>query len=255
MRTKIVAGNWKMHKTLTEGQSLSVEIVPMVEAEVNGPVKVVLCPPFIHLSSLRALIPAGKNIFLGAQNCASEASGAYTGEISAGMLQSVPVEYTIVGHSERREYFSETHAQLAKKVDLLLAHHITPIFCCGESLPIREAGQHLEVVKNQLSESLFHLSEEAILKITIAYEPIWAIGTGVTATTAQAQEMHAALRAHLSTQYGEKVAQEIPILYGGSVKPSNAAELFAQPDVDGGLVGGASLQSRDFVEIVKAVPF
>jgi triosephosphate isomerase len=252
MRKKIVAGNWKMNKNLEEGHWLTSEIVHIVADEVPSDVWVVLNPPFVHLTSVRKLLPAIPNLFLGAQNCHHQANGAFTGEISVAMLKSIPVEFTIVGHSERREYFAETNAQLAQKTDLLLANDIQPIFCCGESLTIREAGNHLEFVANQLTESLFHLTAEQFGKVVIAYEPIWAIGTGRTATSAQAQEMHAYLRQHLAGKYGAEVADHTSILYGGSCNPGNAKELFACPDVDGGLIGGASLKSRDFVDIAKS---
>jgi triosephosphate isomerase len=188
---------------------------------------------------------------IGAQNCSSKASGAYTGEISAEMLKSIGVKYVILGHSERREYFKESNADLAEKVNIVLKNGMTPIFCCGETLAQREKGIHIDFVNSQLTESLFHLGEEDFRKIVIAYEPIWAIGTGVTASTAQAQEMHEKIRTHLVSKYG-KAAEDTSILYGGSCKPDNAKELFACKDVDGGLIGGASLKSRDFVDIIKS---
>lgn len=252
MRKKIVAGNWKMNKTLEEGLALASEIIAQVAQNVPADTVVVLNTPFIHLTEVRKMIPTGTNIFLGAQNCYTEASGAFTGEISAAMLKSIPVEYTIIGHSERREYFQENNQQLAKKLDLLLEQGITPIFCCGESLEIREAGTHLDFVKNQVTESLFHLSYEQMTQIVIAYEPIWAIGTGKTATAEQAQEMQAAIRQYIASKYGDELAEGLSILYGGSVKPDNAREIFAQPDVDGGLIGGASLKTSDFLEIAKS---
>ena len=243
-----------MNKNLEEGLTLASEVINIVIDEISAGagVTVVLNPPFIHLAQVRKMIPAGKPVFLGAQNCHHKASGAYTGEVSVEMLKSLPVDYTIIGHSERREYFGETNAMIAEKLNLLLAHGITPIFCCGEALDIREAGTHLAYVAQQITESLFHLSEEDLKKVVIAYEPIWAIGTGKTATSAQAQEMHAHLRQHLAGKYGQAVADEISILYGGSCNPANAKELFACPDVDGGLIGGASLKARDFVEIAKS---
>ena len=252
MRQKIVAGNWKMNKSLDEGLKLTSEIVNMAQDELKSDVKLVINAPFIHLTSVKKLIPTGKNLFVGAQNCYFEKSGAYTGEISATMLKSIGIEYTIIGHSERREYFNETNEQLAKKTDILLEEGIIPIFCCGESLEIRESGNHIAFVCNQLTESLFHLSPESFSKIVIAYEPIWAIGTGKTASTEQAQEMHAEIRKHLASKYGQAVADGISILYGGSCKPNNAPELFACADVDGGLIGGASLLSRDFIDIAKS---
>jgi triosephosphate isomerase (TIM) len=251
MRKKIVAGNWKMNKTADEGLALVSEVVNMVNAEVTGDVLVVLCPPALYLTTYRTYL-TGNRLALGAQNCHEKASGAYTGEISAPMLKSIGVGYVILGHSERRQYFGETNAQLAEKVNIALENDLTPIFCCGESLEMREGGDYVGYVKQQLTESLFHLSAEQIAGVVVAYEPIWAIGTGLTATSAQAQAMHAALRVHFASQYGDSIAQTISILYGGSANAQNAAELFAQPDVDGGLIGGASLKSRDFVTVVKA---
>jgi len=251
MPQKIVAGNWKMNNTIDEGLKLTSEIVNMVEDEVSSDVKVILAPPFVHLSQVKNLIKESQKLFLSAQNCSQHASGAYTGEVSAGMLKSVGAQYIIIGHSERREYFNETNEQLAQKVDATLANGLTPIFCCGEPLEIREAATYIDYVQNQLRESLFHLPADAFKKIIIAYEPIWAIGTGETATSGQAQEMHAAIRTFLAAKYGD-AAKETSILYGGSCKPSNAKELFACEDVDGGLIGGASLKSRDFTDIVKS---
>lgn len=252
MRKKIVAGNWKMNKTLEEGLALASEVVNIVKDEVSDDAIAVLCTPFIHLAAVSKIVAGSDKVFLGAQNMSEHAAGAYTGDISADMLKSVGVNYVILGHSERREYHNESNAQLASRVDVALANGLTPVFCCGESLAIREAGTHVAYVSNQLKESLFHLDAEAFKKIVIAYEPIWAIGTGVTASSAQAQEMHKALRGELAAQYGQAVADEISILYGGSAKPANAPELFAQPDVDGGLIGGASLKARDFADIVKS---
>ena len=252
MRKKIVAGNWKMNKTANEAKALLSEVVNMVKDEVTGDVEVVLCPPALYLTTARQYVTPGGKISLGAQNCHEKASGAYTGEISAPMLQSIGVEYVILGHSERRQYFEETNAQLAEKVNIVLENGLTPIFCCGESRDLRENGDYIGFVKNQLTESLFHLSAETFAKVVIAYEPIWAIGTGLTASSAQAQDMHFELRQHISGQYGDTIAQDISILYGGSANAQNAAELFAQPDVDGGLIGGASLKSRDFTTVVKA---
>ncbi|MDX1627696.1 MAG: triose-phosphate isomerase [Fulvivirga sp.] len=251
MPQKVVAGNWKMNNTIDEGLKLTSEIVNMVEDEVPADVKVILSPPFVHLSQVEKLIRESDKIFLAAQNCNENESGAYTGEVSAAMLQSVGAEYVILGHSERREYFHETNEQLAKKVDVALSHNLTPIFCCGEPLEIREANTYIEYVQDQLTASLFHLSEDAFSKLIIAYEPIWAIGTGKTASAEQAQEMHAAIRSFLKNKYPE-AARELSILYGGSCKPDNARELFACKDVDGGLIGGASLKSRDFTDIAKS---
>ncbi|GAB3897552.1 triose-phosphate isomerase [Spirosoma agri] len=252
MRKKIVAGNWKMNKTYEEAQALLSEVVNMVKDEVTGDVEVVLCPPSIYLTTSRQYITPGGKVSIGAQNCHEKASGAYTGEISAPMLQSIGVEYVILGHSERRQYFEETNAQLAEKVNSVLENGLTPIFCCGESRDLRENGDYIGFVKDQITDSLFHLSDESFAKVVIAYEPIWAIGTGLTASSAQAQDMHFELRQHIAGQYGDEIAQNISILYGGSANDKNAAELFAQPDVDGGLIGGASLKSRDFLTVIKA---
>ena len=252
MRKNIVAGNWKMNKTLEEGISLTSEIVNMVANEVQDDITVILNAPYIHLNSIYHLVKEAPKVFLGAQNCNENVSGAFTGEVSASMLKSVGVEYVILGHSERREYYKETNKLLAKKVEIVLKNELIPIFCCGESLEIREDGSYVDFVCDQLTDSLYHLSPEDFSKIVIAYEPIWAIGTGVTATSDQAQEMHAAIRTHLSSKFGTKIAEETSILYGGSCKPDNARELFANPDVDGGLIGGASLKSRDFTDIIKS---
>jgi triosephosphate isomerase (TIM) len=249
MRKKIVAGNWKMNKTHEEGLKLATEIVNMVKDEVRNDAQVVICPPFVSVQGIAKLLDS--RVSIGAQNCSSKASGAYTGEVSAEMLKAIWVKYVILGHSERREYFKESNAELAEKVTIVLKNAMTPIFCCGETLAQREKGIHIDFVNSQLTESLFHLSEEDFRKVVIAYEPIWAIGTGVTASTAQAQEMHEKIRKHLVSKYG-KAAEETSILYGGSCKPDNAKELFACKDVDGGLIGGASLKSRDFVDIIKS---
>lgn len=252
MRKKIVAGNWKMNKTFEEAKALLSEVVNMIKDEVTNDVTVVICPPSLYLSMSRQHIPTGGRIFLGAQNCHQKNEGAYTGEVSASMLRSVGVEYVILGHSERRQYFGETNAIVAEKVNIVLENGLTPIFCCGESRDLRENGDYIGFVKNQLTESLFHLSAESFGKVVIAYEPIWAIGTGLTASSAQAQDMHFELRQHIASQYGDSVAQDMSILYGGSANAQNAADLFSQPDVDGGLIGGASLKSRDFTTVVKA---
>ncbi len=253
MRQKIVAGNWKMNKTLQEAQSLTSEIIGMVADEVKGNVTVVLCVPFPYLLPIKNQLGANAIVHVGAQNCSEHDAGAYTGEVSTGMIKSLGVPYVIIGHSERRQYFGEGAKLLATKVDKTLAAGLTPIFCCGEPLEIREAGTHESLVKQQVEESLFHLSVDALKKVVIAYEPVWAIGTGKTASSQQAEDMHAVIRKHLASKYGNDVAESISILYGGSVKADNAKELFACANVDGGLVGGASLKSREFVEIVKAI--
>ncbi len=253
MRQKIVAGNWKMNNTLQEGEKLTSEVVNMVADEVTGEVTVVLCPPFIHLPSTLKLTEGASSIYVGAQNCSEHDAGAYTGEVSSAMLASLGVQYVIIGHSERREYFGDDDLTLATKVKKTLDQNLIPIFCCGESLDIREDEEHFEHVTDQVTKALFQLSAEELGKVVIAYEPIWAIGTGKTASAEQAQEMHKAIRSHIAKKFGDAVADELSILYGGSVKPGNAKEIFAQPDVDGGLIGGASLKSRDFVDIVKAI--
>jgi triosephosphate isomerase len=252
MRKQLVAGNWKMNMDLEAGQKLASEIVNMVSDEIRGNVGVILAPPYVHLTRVGSLLRAEARISLGAQNCSEHEKGAYTGEVSASMLASAGVNFVILGHSERREYFGETNEQLARKVDTVMEHGLLPIFCCGESLDIRENGNYVEFVSQQIRESLFHLSEDQIRKVVIAYEPIWAIGTGKTASSDQAQEMHHALRSFIGEKYGADLANDLTILYGGSCKPSNAPELFACPDVDGGLIGGASLSSRDFVDIIKS---
>jgi triosephosphate isomerase len=248
MRKKIVAGNWKMNKTLHEGIELAKTINRQVE---ENEVIIVLCPPFIHLAGVAETLTKD-SLFAGGQNCASEASGAYTGEVSAEMIRSAGADYVIIGHSERRMYFNESDAILNKKVKLALANDLTPIFCCGEVLAERQAGKHIEIVKSQVEKSLFDLSPEDFSRIVIAYEPVWAIGTGVTATAEQAQEMHKMIREHIAEKYGNTVASNTSIVYGGSCKPSNARELFSNPDVDGGLIGGASLSASDFMGIVNA---
>ncbi|MDQ1086254.1 MULTISPECIES: triose-phosphate isomerase [unclassified Siphonobacter] len=251
MRKKIVAGNWKMNKTADEAVALTSEVVNMIADEVTSDVEVVLCVPSLYLSTLQQY--ATGRVSIGAQNCHQKASGAYTGEISASMLKSVGIPYVILGHSERRQYFGETDEILAEKVNISLENGLKPIFCCGESLEQRQNEDYIAIVQTQLTNALFHLSAEQFGQIVIAYEPIWAIGTGLTASAQQAQDMHAALRSHIAGKYGQEVADNTTIQYGGSVNAANAAEIFASPDVDGGLVGGASLKSRDFVEIVKAI--
>jgi triosephosphate isomerase len=248
MRKKIVAGNWKMNKTLQEG----IELAQTINRQItDDSIVVVLCTPFIHLTEVSKVITKN-SLHLGAQNCASEASGAYTGEVSAAMIRSTGAEYVIIGHSERRSYYHETDQLLNKKVKLALANDLIPIFCCGEVLPEREAGKHIQVVKTQIENGLFDLSSEDFSKIVIAYEPVWAIGTGVNATPQQAQEMHKIIREFVAEKYGRNIAENLSVLYGGSCKPSNAKELFDNPDVDGGLIGGASLTADDFMGIVNA---
>ncbi len=252
MRKNIAAGNWKMNLDLEAGKKLASEVVNMVNDEVSNDAEIILIPPFIHLTAVNQLIGSASNIQLGAQNCHQEKGGAYTGEISLEMLKSVGAEYVVIGHSERREYFGEDNALLAAKTKAVLDNGLKPIYCCGEKLDVREADKHFELNKEQIVEGLFDLSKDEILNVVIAYEPVWAIGTGVTASNEQAQEMHAFIRGLIADKYDQETADSISILYGGSVKPGNAKELFEQPDVDGGLVGGASLKSRDFTDIIKS---
>jgi len=252
MRKNIVAGNWKMNLTLEEGQTLTSEILNMFKDENVSNAIAILNPPYPHLFPVKKMIGDASGIFIGAQNCSDKESGAFTGEVSAKILASFGVQYVIIGHSERREYFKESNEMLGIKVKQALDNGLLPIFCCGESLKIRTAGTHEANVKFQLTESLFDLSPEDFSKIVIAYEPIWAIGTGKTATSDEAQEMHLALRKHIVSKYGKDIANETSILYGGSCNPKNAVELFSKPDVDGGLIGGASLKSRDFIDILKS---
>ncbi|HEY0177219.1 MAG TPA: triose-phosphate isomerase [Pedobacter sp.] len=249
MRKKIVAGNWKMNTDYSEGISLFSEIVNIVKDEKKGDQIAIICAPFTHLNSLSKL--GGESVKIGAQNCHQNESGAFTGEISAKMIKSVGCEYVIIGHSERRQYFAESDELLAEKTKIALANDLTPIFCIGETLDERNNGDFFNILKNQLVNGLFILDAGDFSKTVIAYEPVWAIGTGLTATAEQAQEVHAFIRAEVAAHYNEAVAEDTSILYGGSCNPKNAAELFAQKDIDGGLIGGASLKSRDFADIVK----
>jgi len=251
MRKQIAAANWKMNLTFQQGEKLLDDILG-ADIRLASHQLTIFAVPSPYLLLTRSEVEEDTNYYAAAQNCHHKKSGAFTGEISAEMLHSMGIAYCVVGHSERREYFGETNAMLAEKVNLCFENYITPIFCCGEPLAIREAGTQNHFVAVQLKESLFHLPADKIKNIIIAYEPIWAIGTGKTATTEQAQEIHQYLRSVLAAQYGD-VANEIPILYGGSVKAGNAKEIFGCPDVDGGLVGGASLVAADFVEIIKAL--
>lgn len=251
MRKKIVAGNWKMNKTLQEGVELAKEVNSKVKAAGATGVTVVIGTPFIHLSEVGKTVDPAL-IQVSAQNCATEVSGAYTGEVSAAMVASTGAGYVILGHSERRAYYGETDAILVKKVERALENKLEVIFCVGEVLEERESGKHFEVVKSQLENGLFNLSADQFAHIVIAYEPVWAIGTGKTATSAQAQEMHAFIRGVLAEKYGKEVADNTSILYGGSCNAKNADELFANPDVDGGLIGGASLKADDFLAIINA---
>ncbi|NND31744.1 MAG: triose-phosphate isomerase [Saprospiraceae bacterium] len=248
MRKKIAAGNWKMNNTQAEAIQLARQLAT---TQIPEDTLVILGVPFVYIKDVQSAI-SGTNIEIAAQNCHQELSGAFTGEISASMLASMDVKYVILGHSERREYFEESNELLAKKTNTALSQGLKVIFCCGEALPVREAGSHVAHVKTQLEEGLFHLSADDLKNVVIAYEPIWAIGTGVTASSDQAQEMHREIRALLSNKYGTDTADQMHILYGGSVKPGNASELFSQLDVDGGLVGGASLKAEDFKAIILA---
>jgi triosephosphate isomerase len=249
MRKKIVAGNWKMNLDYAEGVSLFSEIVNMVRDEQKGEQLAVICAPFIHLNSLSKL--GGTTVKIGAQNCHQNESGAFTGEISAKMIKSVGCEYVIIGHSERRQYFAESDELLAAKTSAALNNNLIPIFCIGETLDERNNGSYFDVIKTQLTGGVFGLNAEEFSKVVLAYEPVWAIGTGLTATSEQAQEVHAYIRKEIAAKYGEELSENTTILYGGSCNPKNADELFAQKDIDGGLIGGASLKSRDFVDIVK----
>jgi triosephosphate isomerase (TIM) len=252
MRKQIAAANWKMNLTYQQGAALLQTIIS-ADISLKENHRAVFAVPFPYLELANDSIHNKSNYSISAQNCSDKKSGAYTGEVSAEMLRSVDIHFCLVGHSERREYFGESSLVLADKINICLTNEITPIFCCGEALEIREKNQQNGFVERQLQESLFHLSKEEILKIVIAYEPIWAIGTGKTASTEQAQEMHAFIRSVLKKHYGHDIAEEISILYGGSVKAGNAREIFASKDVDGGLVGGASLIAADFIEIMKAL--
>ena len=251
MRKKIVAGNWKMNMNLQEGLNFARSVDKYFREKPAPKAEVILCTPFIHLQGVSEIIKNG-NVELGAQNCASEPSGAFTGEVSAAMIQSTGAKYVIIGHSERRSYYHEDDRLLNKKTQLAINTGLNVIFCCGEVKVEREQGRYLIIVKRQLEEGLFTLPAESMKMIVIAYEPVWAIGTGLTATPEQAQEMHHYIRGLVNDKYGRQVAEEMTILYGGSCKPSNAAELFSKPDVDGGLIGGASLKKEDFAAIAEA---
>ena len=248
MRKKIVAGNWKMNKTHSEAIELVSEIV---NSTYNGSVHLVVIPPAVFVSEVEEML-LETEVAVGVQNSSQFESGAYTGELSASMIKSIGAQYVLVGHSERREYFNETNEMLSIKVNQLLLNDLTPIFCCGEVLEEREKENHFNLIKDQLNKGLFHLDSAQILNCIIAYEPVWAIGTGVTASSSQAQEMHQFIRGLLVAKYGTEIAEKISILYGGSCKPSNAKELFSNPDVDGGLIGGASLVSTDFIAIANS---
>lgn len=252
MRKKIVAGNWKMNKTYQEGIDLLNEIETLLHHQPAKTARVIIAPPYIHLSKFSEILKNSKIIEIAAQNCSSYENGAYTGEISASIIKSTGAGYIIIGHSERRHYFNETNKVLAEKINLSIKNDLIPIYCCGESLLEKEASRGAEIVKSQITEGLFHLDSTDFSKVIIAYEPVWAIGTGVTATPGQAQEMHAYIRSLIQQKYDKKTAENITIIYGGSCNPSNAVELFECPDVDGGLIGGASLKASDFVAIANS---
>ena len=252
MRKQIAAANWKMNCTYQQGEKLLDDILK-ANIQLKPHHQAIFAVPFPYLIMANSEVSDESNYAVAAQNCYSKKSGAYTGEVSAEMLHSINMKYCIIGHSERREYFTESNQLLADKINILLEFGITPIFCCGESLSVRETGNQNSFVETQMRESLFHLSDAQVSQIIIAYEPIWAIGTGKTASTEQTQEIHEYIREVLAKQYSKPIANDISILYGGSVKANNAYELFACPDVDGGLVGGASLVAADFIEIIKAL--
>ncbi len=253
MRKKIAAGNWKMNTTHAEGKQLISNILNGLsqDPQKEQP-EIIFAPPYISLPMASGMTESTTNVHIAAQNCHHKEKGAYTGEISIDMIKSTGAEYVIIGHSERREYFSESDQVLALKVNLALSRSLLPVFCCGEKLDIREAGNHFDLIESQVKNALFHLNSDQIKKVVIAYEPVWAIGTGVTASPEQAQEMHAFIRSMLAEKYGNQVSGEISILYGGSVNAANAKELFSQPDVDGGLVGGASLKADEFLTIINS---
>lgn len=250
MRKKIVAGNWKMNTTLQEGVELA-KAVAAKSAETPENVGLIVAPPFTHLASVAEALK-GSKVELSAQNCADHEKGAYTGEVAVNMLSSVGCQWVILGHSERRQYYGETDAKLVEKTKLALAAGLGVILCVGENLEQREAGKHFDVVTEQIKNVLYNFTAEDMAKIIVAYEPVWAIGTGKTATAAQAEEIHACIRKVLAGKFGKTVAEDTTILYGGSCKPSNAQELFAQKDIDGGLIGGAALKADDFIAIAKS---
>lgn len=252
MRKKIAAGNWKMNTTIQDGVQLAKQIQQFAETFPLDNKAIILATPATHLTSIVSEVNSSK-VHVAAQNCAAWEKGAYTGEISAEMIFSAGVQYVIIGHSERRQYFKEDNATLYTKVQLSLKNSLIPIFCIGELLEERESNKHFEVIKKQLNEGLFGLDPESFKKVVIAYEPVWAIGTGKTASPEQAQEIHLYIRNLISEKYGKNIAEETTILYGGSCNAANAKTLFSQPDVDGGLVGGASLKANEFIEIIKAL--
>lgn len=250
MRRKVIAGNWKLNKTIEEAEIYINELKQNLD-ESESEVTVIIGAPLTHIHSLSTL--CDEKISISSQDCSQHVSGAYTGEVSAQMLSSVGATFAIVGHSERRAYHNETNADIAIKIDRCLEENLQPIYCCGEQLSERDNQSHFEVVKQQIEEALFHLNTQQIKSVIVAYEPVWAIGTGKTASAEQAQEMHAFIRSTINTKYGNEIAQNMSILYGGSCKPNNAEELFSKNDVDGGLIGGASLNPSDFIQIINAI--
>jgi triosephosphate isomerase len=252
MRPKIIAGNWKMYTTPTEGKKLAEELIAELKGiDLKGN-KVIVFPPSLHIQTIASLFAGINNTGVGAQNCHYETEGAFTGEISAAMIKDAGGKYVIIGHSERRHYFNEDNTLLAKKVVAALEAGLTPVYCCGETLDERESEKHFEVISIQINEGLFDLAPDMIGKVIVAYEPVWAIGTGKTASPDQAQEMHFHIRNLFAGQYGNQISDHLSILYGGSMKPGNAAELLGQKDIDGGLIGGASLKASDFAAIIKS---
>lgn len=252
MRSKIVAGNWKMNKTLPEAQSLAKEIATQWAGNEAEGVQLVLAPTALMVGAVLDEVNGVNHIAVAAQNCSDKDAGAYTGEISAPMIASTGADYVILGHSERRAYFGENNHLLAEKVNRALENELIPIYCCGETLTERKEERHFQVIEDQIAQALFHLPADQLSKVVIAYEPVWAIGTGETASPEQAQEVHAFIRQLLNESYGEDVGEAIPVLYGGSCKPGNAKELFGQKDIDGGLIGGASLNASDFLAIAHS---
>ncbi len=250
MRKKIVAGNWKMNTTVAEGVELAKAVVAK-SAEVPADVTLIVGTPFTHLCPVAEALK-GSKVELSAENCADKEKGAYTGEVSAAMVASTGASWTILGHSERRQYYGETDEELVEKTKLALANGLGVIFCVGENLDEREAGKHFDVVTDQTKAVLYNFTAEDMAKVVIAYEPVWAIGTGKTATAEQAEEIHACIRKVVADKFGAQVAEDMTILYGGSCKPSNAKEIFAQPDIDGGLIGGAALKAEDFIAIAMS---
>jgi len=249
-RRKIAAGNWKLNLSFEEGMQLCRSIA---NENIPAGVEVILAAPFPYLKSLRDMSVPIQNLHIAAQNCSEHEKGAFTGEVSAAMLQSIQITHTLIGHSERREYFGDTAEVLESKLNQAFANSLLPIYCCGEPLEIRKQGNHVSYVEDQLKNTIFKLDKDQFTKLVLAYEPIWAIGTGETASPAQAQEMHKHIRTLLKDKYGNAIADKISILYGGSVKPANAKELFSKKDVDGGLVGGASLKAKSFKAIISAI--